>query len=322
MKFAFAIRGYGERKNRGAKNTKDKEAAQAHHTTAAIRSAPHSLWSLRCSGFATFFLRRPSAYSAQKKCRIAANVVRKNWAMNILNKTVFLFLILILACGKNGKHDSKADLDNVGVTLEPGSQVFASSADGLFLREGPNTSGRKLAIIPFGERLEVQDFPTAYVVLDNRKGAWAKVKWQNKIGFVFSGFLADDLNTALNGKIFSHGLDCTGLTHSEFTWHLFFLAESRYRMEHISGFDMNCTLKHIAEGRYVLKDNQISLKVESSKNVLKNGPKCPKIIPSEITTGYAYVDSGDYTLTKCDGKAALARGPKDYNNFVILTKSP
>ena len=49
-------------------------------TTAAIRSAPHSLRSLRCSGFATFFLRlrgKP-AYSAQKKRRIAANVVRIN----------------------------------------------------------------------------------------------------------------------------------------------------------------------------------------------------------------------------------------------------
>ena len=47
-------------------------------TTAAIRSAPHSLRSLRCSGFATFFLRlrdKP-AYSAPKKRRIATDVVR------------------------------------------------------------------------------------------------------------------------------------------------------------------------------------------------------------------------------------------------------
>ena len=35
---AYAIRGYGERNNnRGGKNMKYEEAAQAHHTTAAMR---------------------------------------------------------------------------------------------------------------------------------------------------------------------------------------------------------------------------------------------------------------------------------------------
>lgn len=56
------------------------------HTTAAIRSAPHSLRSLRCSGFATFFLRLPSAYSAQKKRRIAANVRRNATHMTLKEK--------------------------------------------------------------------------------------------------------------------------------------------------------------------------------------------------------------------------------------------
>ena len=168
----------------------------------------------------------------------------------------------------------------------------------------------------------MQDIPTAYVVLDNRRGAWVKVKWQNKAGFTFSGFLANDLNTALIGKVFSHGLNCTGLTHSEFTWRLYFLPESRYRMEHISNFGMDCTLEHIAEGGYVIKDSLLSLKSESSKNRFREGSSCPKTIPPEISTGYGYVDSGDYTVTKCDGKAALTRGPKGHNNFVLLHKSP
>ncbi len=55
-----------------------------YRTTVAIRYAPHSLRSLRCSGFVTFFLRLPSAYSAQKKRRIAANVVRNAWKTRII----------------------------------------------------------------------------------------------------------------------------------------------------------------------------------------------------------------------------------------------
>ena len=78
----------------------------------------------------------------------------------------------------------------------------------------------------------------------------------------------------------------------------------------------------IAEGRYALEDNLLSLKSEGSKNLFKDGSACPKTIPPEVATGYGYVDSGDYTITKCNGKAALTRGPKGYNHFVLLNKSP
>ena len=250
------------------------------------------------------------------------SVMRKNRAMSVVNRTIFLLLVSILSCGKNGKSGSKADSDNAVEIFQPGSQVFAAAADGVYLREDADISGRKLALIPFGDKLEVHGSSTVYTVIDGRRGAWVKVKWQNLPGFVFGGFLAKDLNTALIGRIFSYGLQCTGLSHSEFTWRLYFLPESRYRMEHISAFATDCSLVHIAEGSYMLKNNLLRLKSKNSQNVFKGGGACPKTVPPELTTGYGYIDSGNYTMTRCDGRLAFTRGQNSSDQFVLISKSP
>ncbi len=68
---------------------------------------------------------------------------------------------------------------------------FIATKAGLNLRSGPDKSAKTITLIPFGKNVTVIKFEKNELFIDGRFGSWVKVKYDNKIGYVFSGFLCD-----------------------------------------------------------------------------------------------------------------------------------
>jgi Bacterial SH3 domain len=77
-------------------------------------------------------------------------------------------------------------------SYKPGDKLFVCSREGLSLRELAGTNGKIIDVVPYGAGLEVQpnSKPPIFFTSSNITGTWAKVKYQNKEGYVFDGFLS------------------------------------------------------------------------------------------------------------------------------------
>jgi len=71
---------------------------------------------------------------------------------------------------------------------------WISAASGLRMRDQPNLSGKKLDVIPYGERVNWLAEKDEVVYLAGTSGKWTKVKWGNTTGWVYGGFLSDLYN--------------------------------------------------------------------------------------------------------------------------------
>jgi hypothetical protein len=70
---------------------------------------------------------------------------------------------------------------------------YVNSENGLRLRLDGNNSGKILDTIPFGSKVEIIEEKDKEEVINNTKGKWCKVKWQNKSGWVFNAYLSENI---------------------------------------------------------------------------------------------------------------------------------
>lgn len=66
---------------------------------------------------------------------------------------------------------------------------YVASKTGLNLRANPDKASKVIALIPFGEKVDVIKDQGNEIFLDGRYGKWTNVKYADKTGWVFSGFL-------------------------------------------------------------------------------------------------------------------------------------
>lgn len=66
------------------------------------------------------------------------------------------------------------------------------SEEGLNMRETPNEKAKKMYTIPFGAEIVFIEEIGEEVSIDDAVGKWSKVKWNNKEGWVFGGFLNNE----------------------------------------------------------------------------------------------------------------------------------
>lgn len=65
------------------------------------------------------------------------------------------------------------------------------SADvGLRMRSAPSLEAEKLGVIPYGEQVILLEERGAVVEIAGAKGHWSRVRWKNREGWVFGGFLS------------------------------------------------------------------------------------------------------------------------------------
>jgi hypothetical protein len=71
------------------------------------------------------------------------------------------------------------------------SQKYVNTQGGLRLRDQPSINGRVFATIPYDGMVVLFGEYSNEVVIDNIQGKWAKVFYDNFIGWVFDGYLSD-----------------------------------------------------------------------------------------------------------------------------------
>ncbi len=113
-------------------------------------------------------------------------------AMRIQNLFVNLCLIIVLvSCSQdkvskvNSDDESKSDSGIVKVMSE----------NGIVLREKADKKSAKLAAIPWGTEIEMIDSSGPIEIIDGVGGHWVKVKYIDKSGWVFGGFLTRKIGT-------------------------------------------------------------------------------------------------------------------------------
>ncbi|AFM14057.1 hypothetical protein Turpa_3420 [Turneriella parva DSM 21527] len=243
--------------------------------------------------------------------------------MNIfLRRFLLILFLLTTGCGRSMTVKREADSKDPNGISKAGAILYVTSTDGLFLRSAPDASAKKVALIPFAEKVSILSVDGIAVSVGGRTGNWAKVAWREKTGYVFDYFLTDELSQLLAHKRFVFGNGCTGLEYSEHTWHLIFLPAFKYRSERISGWGTSCNRERIAEGSYDVFGGKLTLRATSLSDRIVGGKGCEKMnLPSglkEIIPGH---DEGIFVVTQCEKKLAIAAS-YDSPKMLILTNNP
>jgi len=69
--------------------------------------------------------------------------------------------------------------------------AFVNASNGLNLRDQPNSNGSKIFLLPFRSEVKILEQSSDVVTVGGIKGSWTKVKYQDKIGWVFNPYLSD-----------------------------------------------------------------------------------------------------------------------------------
>lgn len=91
------------------------------------------------------------------------------------NKILFFLLIIFIS--------------NSILAYNPGDQLTNLYVGGLNLRKEPAKDSRLLATIAYGETVQFLEITKNRFETDNLKGFWIKVKYKNKEGYLFDGYL-------------------------------------------------------------------------------------------------------------------------------------
>jgi hypothetical protein len=77
------------------------------------------------------------------------------------------------------------------VNAADGEDKYVAAKSGINLRSGAGKSSSVITTIPFGSKVTIEKSEGDEIFLDGRYGKWVNVKYGNKTGWVFSGFLCD-----------------------------------------------------------------------------------------------------------------------------------
>ncbi|NND87845.1 MAG: SH3 domain-containing protein [Flavobacteriaceae bacterium] len=105
-------------------------------------------------------------------------------------------IILLTACNsKSTEPNQQTSSKDLAVadrsSEETGTYLYVTAASGLSLREFNNLSSEKLAIMPYGTKIEViNKEDRATMTVAGIQGAMQEVSYNHKKGFAFSGYLS------------------------------------------------------------------------------------------------------------------------------------
>ncbi|MCP4138171.1 MAG: SH3 domain-containing protein [bacterium] len=127
-----------------------------------------------------------------------------NIKMIIKTIVVILFIVLMQQFVTAGKGPE--------VYYKKGQALYVYALTGLNLRKKPESSGKKIATIPYGKKVRVLTLTKKILTAGNIKGYWIEVSYKGKKGYIFDGFLsslpAPKLNDAATVKKYAkkHGV--------------------------------------------------------------------------------------------------------------------
>ena len=106
-----------------------------------------------------------------------------------MKKLIILSSILILIGFVSFLFFTKSTIN--AAEIVESKDKFVAAKSGLNLRSDPGKSSKVLSSVPYGSKVTVEKSEGDEIFLDGRYGKWVNVKYGNKTGWVFSGFLCD-----------------------------------------------------------------------------------------------------------------------------------
>lgn len=74
---------------------------------------------------------------------------------------------------------------------EAGQKKTVTAKAGLNVHDKADVSGKKIGMIPFGEKVEITETSPGEVTISGKTGHWVKIKWKKINGWAFDAFLAE-----------------------------------------------------------------------------------------------------------------------------------
>ena len=107
--------------------------------------------------------------------------MQKKFLISSISIFVLVCLILVLLLLKESTEEE----------IIESKEKYIAAKSGLNLRSAPDKLSKVVSAIPFGEKVIIEKSDGEKIFLDERYGKWVSVKFGNKKGWVFSGFLCD-----------------------------------------------------------------------------------------------------------------------------------
>ncbi|TGL44383.1 SH3 domain-containing protein [Leptospira perdikensis] len=113
-----------------------------------------------------------------------------------MKKTLFLVFLFLLDCNKPTETAFSGEKSN---PISPPTKqeeeidkLCVNAESGLRIRDQPTTDSEKINLIPYQTILPIYEFSREYTKIGNVEARWAKVKFNDRFGWAFEGFLSWD----------------------------------------------------------------------------------------------------------------------------------
>jgi len=114
-----------------------------------------------------------------------------------INFVIIISLIIPIAlgnCKKKSATDNKdktaqSERKSYSKTDSKSADSYVTAKGGLRMRDAASTKGKKAGLIPHGTKVEILETSGDDMTISSATGKWTKVKWGEKVGWVFGGFL-------------------------------------------------------------------------------------------------------------------------------------
>lgn len=96
--------------------------------------------------------------------------------------TIVTFSITVFAADKN---ETSAQKNSDALPIPS----YCGSVSGLRMRDKPDLNAGKIAVIPYGEKIDLLEIQDDTAEIDSIRDYWCRVRYDGKIGWVFGGYL-------------------------------------------------------------------------------------------------------------------------------------
>lgn len=105
-----------------------------------------------------------------------------------MRRLIWLFgAFFILACNENRIQTKQVIRDNCS---QKGDSCYVTSSNGLNLRDSPDSKGRILTVLPYGQFVEIEEVSPDEAAIGKFKGHFVRVTYLKKTGWVLDSLLS------------------------------------------------------------------------------------------------------------------------------------
>jgi hypothetical protein len=176
-----------------------------------------------------------------------------------VNKITISFCIIaifmLMSCSKKEPGSDKNTA--AGKKFESADRYIATKG-GLRMREKPDASAKQVGLVPEGEKVVFLEETGSDITISGATGKWSRVKWGDKTGWVFGGFLSGEItlnSDKLNEHFISIAISSRPVSGDGIT------ASKKIRGDSIHGDGGNCEEQsEVEKDSTVVKNNRILFK--------------------------------------------------------------